>query len=122
MPCNDVRILGFPPTPGASGSWLAQSKSLVRRGRGTIRQAPEDAADYKSAPLPIRVTPPYQRADALQAHWRSLETPLGVEPSSLPLLRKRLAVCLRGLWLHFWVRAVMISTAPRLTCREIQLV
>lgn len=62
------------------GKLLANSKSLVRWRRGTIPQAPEGAADYKSAPLPIRVTPPRQKPMPSKSIGALLETGAGVEP------------------------------------------
>src|SRR5712692_6486562 len=86
MLAHAVLILRFPPTPRASGKLLANlSKKFERRVRGTIPQAPESAADYKSAPLPIRANPPYQKSDPLQTHWFSLKTGAGIEPDGLTL-------------------------------------
>lgn len=88
--------------PTAKESAKSPNKIRVwwRRVRGTIPQVPEGTAHYKCAPLPIRVNPPLSRSRCGCKASVKLESPLGVEPSYLPLRRKRLAVCLRGLWLQ----------------------
>jgi hypothetical protein len=57
--------------------------SLMAEGAGyDPASALTDAADYKSAPLPVRVNPPLSKSRcASKASVKKLETPLGVEPS-----------------------------------------